>query len=239
MANTFESYVGTTKPYVTAVAATLLGASGTAVGDLPAIPYGYCARLIRYSIWSNSSGTPVFELFTANARNFWLASGAALDRSTRQDYSPSGKNDVSDNNSPPFFDEGEVPVFVWTGCSNGDTCQASILVALFEKVPVLGHRDMTAIHHQEQIEDKERNDVYVVPGSGWQAQLPEQEDSLEAAGYGNWAARDPMDAADNPAQPQMGDGMGQYVGGNELGPQHPSSPFRGHILPDHSVADHE
>lgn len=235
MGNWIESYARTEKAYVQAVAATVGGTAGIAVADLPPVPRGFVQRLLRYSVWSNSAGSPIFELFAANAPRSWQAAGWAPDRSTRLDYTATGKNNVSDNWSPPFFDESEVPLFVWSGGSNGDICQAYIMIGWFEKIPILGHRQSAALTHQEAIEDQERSDAIVVGGSGWNMGMPQETDDMVSAGYGPWASRDPADAADNPAQYEMPDNMGQYVGGNELGTPHPRPPYDGRILPDGST----
>lgn len=233
MAGYYENYLRTYKDYITVTAAAVAGVNGTAVGTLQQVPQGFLFKLLRYSVFSNSAGAPVFELFVAS-QNEWLSPNWLPDRSRRLDYTASGKNNISDSNSPPVFDEGETALFFWSGGTNGDICQATVMVAVYEKAPQLSLRDMRGLHEQTTNEDEQRKEAVVVGGSGWNAgvYLP---DDMESNGYDPWASRDPGDAADNPAQWAIAAGMGQYVGGNAESTQHPKPPYDGRILPDGST----
>lgn len=233
MAGWYENYLRTYVDYIDVLAATQAGAAGTALGSLTQVPQGFCIRLARYSVFSNSAGSPVFELYRASG-NEWQAPTFSLDRSRRLDWTANGKNNISDNSSPPYFDEGEAALFAWTGGSNGDRCQAAVQVMLYEKMPLLSRREAWGLQEQDHTEDVRRREAVVVGGSGWNAgiYLP---DDMTSNGYDPWASRDPADAADNPAEFALEEGIGQYVGGNRQGAQHPAPPYDGRILPDGST----
>lgn len=233
MAGWWENYIRTSREYVDVIAGTIGGTAGQAVGALLTVPQGYMWRLVRYSVFSNSAGTPTFELLVGTP-NEQAAPNFAPDRSRRLDYTANGKNNISDNSAPPVFFEGEVPIFYWASASNGDRCQACVEVAWYEILYTTSHRSAHSLTMQEHTEDEQRKEAVVVGGSGWNAGivLP---DGLDDNGYQPWASRDPADAASNPAQWDLGEGQGQYVGGVEEGPQHPKPPYDGRILPDGST----
>lgn len=182
-----ENYLRTEKMYIQAVAATVGSLTGLAAGDLLPVPQGYCWRLARYSVHSNSSGTPIFELYVANARNTWQSPNFTLDRTLRLDYTPN-KDNVADNAAPPFFDEGEVPLFVWSGGNNGDICQATVMVQWFEKVMLPTFRDAILDQEQDAKEAEVRDEALVVGGSGW-AVVPPDSSEFDMTGFLEpWAA---------------------------------------------------
>lgn len=179
MTQFYEVYQRTYKDYVNAVAATVGGTSGVAVAALLTVPQNCCIRLERISVWSNSNGAPVFELFVGGQGEGNASANFLLDRSRRLDWTSSGKNNISDENHPPYFDEGEVPLFVWTSCSNGDICQATVQVAFFEKTPHLSNRLSHEAREGQFEHDQERRQAVVVPGSNWDPSLFVSDGDLE------------------------------------------------------------
>lgn len=225
MASIIEVYERTYKDYFVATA----NASGVAMGQLKDVPQGYIFKILRYSIYTNSSGTPTFELFWANP--FELNNpNFTPDRTRRFDYTAAGKNNISDNFQPAVLDEGEALLGYWASAAQNDVCYFACQIAVFAKWPVTGPHDHRALLHQEQIEDVRRNSAVVVGGSGWQyeddpagfeTRVTENQDDLYANAYQPWAAHDPSD----PRGRIMLPGMGQYVGGNRRGAQHPVAPY--------------
>jgi len=109
--------------FINAIAAS----TGIAQGSIGPCPAGYQWYVERYSTFSNTSATPALEIFVMNSptlpANFTATVG---DRQGRQDYTSSGKNAQSDNNSPVIVQEGQWLVAGWTGCTSGDVCQLSL-----------------------------------------------------------------------------------------------------------------
>lgn len=187
MAGQYWSFARKYKDYIQAVAATQAGAAGTAIADMVPVPQGLVYVFERYSVWSNSSGTPIFELYTANDRNIWLANNFVLDRTRRADYTANGKNNIADNNSPVVFLEGEVPIFAWTGGSNNDICQAAIQIAVYEVMPGMLHRDQRQNMERAAVNEMEREMAEVVVGSGdWPTDPEGQNATIDRVPFLPW-----------------------------------------------------
>ena len=102
-------------------------ASGIAQGSIGPCPSGYQWYVERYSTFVNTSATPALEIFVMNSPTLPSNYTATLgDRQGRMDYTSSGKNAQSDNNSPVIVQEGQFLVAGWTGATSGDQCQLSI-----------------------------------------------------------------------------------------------------------------
>lgn len=233
--NYFETYSHTSKDYVTAIAATVQGTSGIAVAPMIPVSVGYIWRLERYSVWSSSAGNPVFELFVgSNGEQFTTSFN--LDRTRRVDFTLLGKNNVSDNVSPPIFDEGEVPIFAWSGCTNGDVCQATIQIRWYQKTPVLGHRAATALKEHLAVEQWEQAGSEIAGGWNTDAQgrvlagsvyptgPADSLDGVIESGLGPWTSHDPMDVSVDPASLYMPPGTGQVAGAGQQSEGHSQIP---------------
>lgn len=102
-------------------------ASGIAQGSIGPCPAGYQWYVERYSTFVNTSATPSLEIFVMNSPTLPSNYTATLgDRQGRMDYTSSGKNAQSDNNSPVIVQEGQWLVAGWTACNSGDQCQLSV-----------------------------------------------------------------------------------------------------------------
>ena len=102
-------------------------ASGIAQGSIGPCPSGYQWYVERYSTFVNTSATPALEIFVMNSPTLPSNYTATLgDRQGRMDYTSSGKNAQSDNNSPVIVQEGQWLIAGWTGATSGDQCQLSI-----------------------------------------------------------------------------------------------------------------
>lgn len=227
-----EVYLRSLKLYINTIATTIGGVGGVAVANLDiVIPQNYMMRILRASVFSNSTGTPTLEIFADNNVGSWRASNWAPDRTRRQHYALNGKNDPGDFNQPPMFDEGEIPLFYWSGGTVGDICQACCLCAYYEKEPMITHRSLLGLSHQERVEDAQRATTPRIAAAAWNLGNIETPDDMIANGYWPWAA------SQNPSE-QPADytpDAPEYVAGNDLGAQHPKAPWRGRVLADHSM----
>ena len=142
----YEGFYDSTRSdlYITATA----NSSGVAQGFLGPVPAGYAWYVDRYTTFSTTSGTPVCEVFVQPQQTLAADYAATTgSRQYRQDYTSNGKNNVSDNKSAVFVNEGQYLVVGWTGLTNGDTVQFSTQVRVHLKSLRIEDRQL---QHQQQ-----------------------------------------------------------------------------------------
>ncbi len=110
-------------------------AGGIAQGALGPCPDGYVWYVERTTTWSNSSGTPVCELFAWNDKTVPGTYTATVgSRGGRQDVTTAGKNDVSDNKSPVVVQGGYYLVAFWSGLTQNDLVTLSAQICVHQLV---------------------------------------------------------------------------------------------------------
>jgi len=168
-------------------------------------------------VWSNTAAAnPVFELFFGGFGE--VNTGLPVqDRTRRLEFSNVwAANGISDENHPPYFDENEVPIFVWSGLNNNDVAQACCQMEWWEKTPIMGRRDSRTVLEREYVEMEERATAEIVPASardGWIHANMNTPDTLEANAYVPWTNAVPFAADESTVV--MPPGTGQVVPGNE------------------------
>jgi hypothetical protein len=105
--------------------------SGVATGYIGPVPEGFCWYVERYTTKTNSSGSPTCEVYSISSQT------VGPDILGRQDYTATGKNDISDNLSAVWVGPGMYLVAVWQLCTSGDLCQLSTQIRVHELPPVV------------------------------------------------------------------------------------------------------
>jgi hypothetical protein len=94
----------------------------------------------------------------------------------------------------------------------------------------LSGREKQSLMEMDEVEEMRRNASAVVGGSGWEHMQSVNPDDIYANAFTPWT--DTVSTGDMPGEYEIAPGIGKYVGGDNLGPEHPSSPYDGRILPD-------
>lgn len=199
------------------------------------VPQGFIWYLERVSVHVNTH-TGIPNIFSTSSDTPEL-----VNMTDRQDTGITAANDFQrDYSNPILVKPGHWLLIAVNGgtIANGDTVGITVQIAWCITNPTsaygsLNPREMLGLAEQERTEDMQRKQAVVVGGSGWNAgvYLP---DDMAANGFDPWAGRAQGTPTDDPAV--MEDPLpGTYVGGNNLGAPHPTPPYDGRILPDHSV----
>jgi hypothetical protein len=114
--------------------------NGIAIGAYGPCPEGFCWYFERLSTYSNTSGTPILEVYVVTAPNP-AASTTGL-RSRRLDYTPQGKNDLMDEVNPIYVQPGYWLLAVWSTLTSGDLCTLSCQLRVhqltrFDAAPII------------------------------------------------------------------------------------------------------